>query len=114
MAGLVGEAGGMLATFIMALLTWGSPGFPLALGAFLAMIVMHGIYWVFTHPVNNFWLDETKLGRAGSGFFSFGLGKREAQPKDWTKLRDRWEYSHVARAAFATLAFLLLAVLAVR
>jgi len=113
-AGLVGEAGGMLATLVLVVLTWGSPGFPLALGAFLAMIVMHAIYWLFTHPVNNFWLAETRIGRAGAGFFSFGTGKKDAQPEDWTKLRDRWEYSHVARAVFATLAFLSLAILAVR
>lgn len=113
-AGLVGEAGGMLATLIMAVLTWGFPGFPLALGAFLAMVIMHAIYWVFTHPVNNFWLDETRMGRAGTSFFSFGVDRSKEQPEDWTRLRDRWEYSHVARAVFATLAFLFLAILAVR
>lgn len=113
-AGMIGEAGGLLATLIMTLLAWGSTGFPLALGAFLAMVVMHGIYWVFTHPVNNFWLEKTEVGRAGSGFFSLGAAKGEAHPEDWRKLRDRWEYSHVARAVFATLAFLFLAILAVR
>jgi hypothetical protein len=113
-AGLVGEAGGMLATLIMTVLTWGSAGFPIALGAFLAMVVMHAIYWMFTHPVNNFWLEGTKLGGAGSSFFSFGARKEGGRSGDWKKLRDRWEYSHVARSIFATLAFLLLAILAVR
>lgn len=112
LAGLIGEAGGLLATLLMTLLTWGSAGFQLALAGFLAMVVMHGIYWVFTHPVNNFWLAETEIGKAGSGFFSLA-GKGKAHPEDWKKLRDRWEYSHVARAVFATLAFLFLAILAV-
>jgi len=35
------------------------------------------------------------------------------QPADWTTLRDRWEYSHVARAAFAALSFVLLITAAV-
>lgn len=104
MAGLVGEAGGMLATLIMALLTLGSPGFSLALGAFLAMIVMHGIYWVFTHPVNNFWVRDVELSGLGSTFFSAFAPKTEAG--DWKSMRDVWEYSHVARAALAMLSLL--------
>jgi hypothetical protein len=29
---------------------------------------------------------------------------------DWTKLRDRWEYSHVARAGLAFLSFITLVI----
>lgn len=117
LAGMIGEAGGLLATLAMAVMTFGSSGFPFALGAFLAMLAMHVIYWTVTHPVNNFWVEETAMGRAGSAFFSVGSGqnkKQEGLPADWRRLRDRWEYSHIARAVFASLAFLLLAVLAVR
>jgi hypothetical protein len=28
---------------------------------------------------------------------------------EWTELRDRWEYSHVARASFSMLSLILLA-----
>lgn len=116
-AGMVGEAGGLLATLAVAVLTFGTSGFPFALGAFLAMLAMHAIYWTVTHPVNNFWVEDTTMGKAGSTFFSVGSrqnGKHEALPADWRRLRDRWEYSHIARAVCASLAFLLLAILAVR
>jgi hypothetical protein len=33
-------------------------------------------------------------------------------PLDWTKLRDRWEYSHVARAACAMVGFVALIIAA--
>jgi hypothetical protein len=42
-----------------------------------------------------------RLGRAGAKFFSMGATDA-AGSGDWTRLRDRWEYSHVARAGFAT------------
>ncbi|BCH24469.1 hypothetical protein MesoLjLc_41320 [Mesorhizobium sp. L-8-10] len=108
-AGGVGEAGGLAATFILTILWAGSPGFWLVFCAFLAMLVMHALYWILTHPVNNFWLKDSDLSRFGVGFFSFGA-RDEESAQDWRKLRDRWEYSHVARAFFAMLAFLLLAI----
>jgi hypothetical protein len=87
----------------------GSTEFWLSFGAFLSLLLMHGTYWLVTHPVNNFWLKDAKLGGLGSGFFSFGLDKkvREGQQPDWTVLRDRWEYSHVLRAALALLGLVL-------
>ena len=45
------------------------------------------------------------------GFFSFGAAHPE--PAGWTTLRDRWEYSHVARAALAALGFVSLITAAV-
>jgi hypothetical protein len=109
-AGAVGEAGGLVATLVLAVWWVGSPGFWLVLAAFLSLLVMHAIYWLVTHPVNNFWLKDTDLSRLGSGFFSFGLRGKEGGVQDWRSLRDRWEYSHVARAFFSVTAFLLLAV----
>jgi hypothetical protein len=63
--------------------------------------------WIAADPS----LEGKTLSRLGSGFFSFGRTRpTESQATDWTALRDRWEYSHVARAAFATLSFILLVV----
>lgn len=46
-----------------------------------------------------------KLSGFGSVFFSFGANRsrfhNETRSVDWTDLRDRWDYSHVARAALA-------------
>jgi len=110
-AGGIGEAGGILSTFLLTVLTPLSRlSFWLTLGAFVALLCMHAVYWISTHPVNNFWLQEYELEGAGKGFFSFDPLKRsfESRPQDWTVLRDRWEYSHVLRAGFALLALILL------
>lgn len=92
----------------------GTPEFWLTLVGLLGLVAMQAVYWLFTHPVNNFWLAGTDLDRFSSGFFSFGTGRarrdERRRPQDWTELRDRWEYSHVARAAFSMLAFVALVI----
>ena len=50
---------------------------------------------------------DQKLGSAGATFFNT-TGAAIAG-EDWTRLRDRWEYSHVARACCAFVAFVALA-----
>jgi hypothetical protein len=100
--GGIGEAGGLIFTVILLLMTpFGSKGFWLTCLALLGLIGMQATYWLVTHPVNKFWLADTKLSKVGSGFFSFGAGQTTEGPVKWTELRDRWEYSHVARAGFA-------------
>jgi hypothetical protein len=81
------------------------------------MLGMQVVFWLFTRPVNKFWLQSTPLGRFGSAFFEVGSATRRGQADyvsdDWTRKRDRWQYSHVARAGFAALAVLSLVVAAV-
>jgi hypothetical protein len=72
---------------------------------------MQGVYWIFTHPINQFWVEDVKLNRAGAGFFAFSTDRTRRDknlPLDWTKLRSGWEYSHVARAACALVSFVAL------
>jgi hypothetical protein len=110
-AGGIGEFGGIIATFVLTMLMpAGTAQFWLTLGALLALLAMHAVYWALTHPVNNFWLKDVQLQGFSAGFFSFGLSKHgnDAQALDWTALRDRWEYSHVLRAGLALLGFILL------
>ena len=45
---------------------------------------------------------------AGKAFFE--TASREIGDRDWKELRDRWEYSHVARAACVFVAFICFAV----
>jgi hypothetical protein len=115
-AGGVGEVGGLVTTlFLTLLMPVASAQFWLTLGAFLALLCMHALYWLITHPINNFWLKDFELKGMGQGFFSFDPIKRDddqAAP-EWTVLRDRWEYSHVVRAAFALLGLTLLVTAAV-
>lgn len=112
--GGIGEAGGLLATLLLVLLTpFGTPAFWLTLGSFIALAATHLLYWVLTHPVNNFWLEDFELKGFGARFFGVDPLRRAKRDDrcattDWIALRDRWEHSHVARAAFAMLGLILL------
>jgi hypothetical protein len=101
-----------LSVIALALLTYFGPTEPtpflLIVLALLAMMCVNAIYWVVTHPVNSFWLKEAELAGAGKTFFS--AGSKADEDVGWQAMRDRWEYSHVARAFFALIAFLCLAV----
>jgi hypothetical protein len=113
------EPVGVLVLLLLVLVTpIGTAAFWLTLGSFVALLVAHLLYWVLTHPVNNFWLADFKLKDAGAGFFKFDpFGRSKPGERlatlDWTVLRDRWEYSHVARAVLATLSLILIATAAV-
>jgi hypothetical protein len=115
-AGGLGEAGGMISTIILLALTpLGSADFWLTLVALLGLIGMQAVYWLFTHPVNKFWLQGEKLSGFSSSFFSFASASRpgrqsETHPVDWTDLRDRWEYSHVVRAGLSAVSFIALVI----
>jgi hypothetical protein len=72
---------------------------------------MQAVYWIVTHPVNQYWLKGQALGSLGSGFFSFASRRRGvSRAMDWTELRDRWEYSHVVRAGLAVISLIALAI----
>lgn len=110
--GFFGEFGAMVAT--LAFLIFTSPGsvaFWLTLAALLTLLVMHGIYWVLIHPVNKVWLKDQKLAGAGAAFFAIRVTDKPepSADQDWTVLRDRWEYSHVARAVLAMLSLIAVA-----
>jgi anthrone oxygenase-like protein len=109
----VSEPVAIISTIVLLVLTpRGTADFWLTLVALLGLVAMHAVYWIFTHPVNNFWLQGEKLSGLGSGFFSWGSASKQDRqsntPVDWTQLRDRWEYSHVARAGLVFLSFIAL------
>jgi hypothetical protein len=107
-----GEGIGLLLLLVVLLLRpWEGVAFWLTLAALIALLVMHGVYWVLIHPINSFWLKDFELKGFGARFFAFdvpGRGEGKAEP-DWTTLRDRWEHAHIARAALGMLTLLLLA-----
>jgi hypothetical protein len=115
--GRFAEPASLILTIILLFFTpLGSVDFWLTLVALLGLIGMRATYWLFTHPVNKFWLQGQKLSGLGSSFFSLGADRSSSQKKshamDWTDLRNRWEYSHVARAGlpFASLTTLVIAI----
>jgi hypothetical protein len=118
-AGGIGEVGGLISVIVVLLLTPpGTRAFWLTLVALLGMLGMQIIFWLFTQPVNKFWLQSTSLGSFGTAFFASGptahrQGQSHDDPDAWIRKRDRWEYSHIARAGLAALSFLSLVVAAV-
>lgn len=90
---------------IAAVLFWNGSdaGWWLTVIAVVGLAAAHAIYWLVTHPVNRLWLKDSDLTKAGEGFF--GFAQRNLGGRDWTALRDRWEYSHVVRAACIFTAF---------
>ena len=78
-AGASGEAGGVIGVLVLLLLTpSGARAFWLTPVAPVALIGMRIVYWVFTHPVNRFWLGgaSTKVSDLGTRFFAFGPAVR--------------------------------------
>ena len=78
--------------------------------ALAASAATHLIYWLVTHPVNRRWVGlqgsaGIEMGKSGAAFFGAGQGGPEG---DWKALRDRWERSHLIRAALMTCALLAL------
>jgi hypothetical protein len=115
MAAGVGEAGGMIATAVLLMLTPpASRAFSWTLAALVLLLAMHAAYWIFTHPVNRFWLRDHQLKGFSRGFFRFGSGDRESvevgREDDWQQFRNRWERSHVLRAVLAETAFVCLVI----
>jgi Domain of unknown function (DUF1772) len=99
--GGIGEGLGLVALLALLFVTpSGTAAFWLTLAAFVALAAMHGTYWLLTHPVNRFWVENIDMGKAGSRFFGVrAAGQTQARgAADWKALRDRWEYSHVVRA----------------
>jgi hypothetical protein len=109
--GGLGEGLGMVATLVLLLLTPSHrPAFWWTLTALIALVAMHAVYWLVTHPVNKYWLKDTRLQGFGGEFFALDPMKKGAASEDggegWKKLRDTWEYSHVWRAVLAVIALI--------
>lgn len=99
---------GLLLLIALMFATPAGASFWLTAGAFATLAIAHATYWVLTHPVNHFWLKDVELKGAGASFFALDLIGHHAAD-DWTQLRNRWEISHVVRAALTVTSLVLLA-----
>jgi len=104
MAGVVELVSVISALALVVLTPRDSPAFALSLAALLLLVAMHAVYWTVTAPVNKVWLKDEQLSKAGAAFFRTDTGSGKSQEADWKHLRDRWEYSHIARAVLVTVA----------
>jgi len=99
--GGVFEALGVLAALALVLvMPQGSTPFWWSLAGFLALTVMHAVFWIITQPVNRYWASNLKLSTAGQRFFG---ASESLRTDDWERLRNRWEYSHIVRSVFAAI-----------
>jgi len=99
------EGIGLLLLLVLLFFSWGqSTPFRLTLATFLTLVLMHGVYWIFIHPINSFWLKDFELKGFGARFFGARTSADLERLPDWTELRDRWEHAHIARAALGLLA----------
>ncbi|KKB11840.1 hypothetical protein VE25_10780 [Devosia geojensis] len=111
--GFLEPVSSLLVLALLFVLPAGGAAFWWALIAFVALVAMQAIYWLVTHPVNRVWLKEQQLSGAGEKFFSSGRQEKlEAGGEAWTGLRDRWEYSHIARAVLTGVALVSLTIVA--
>jgi hypothetical protein len=104
------EIGGIVALAILLYLTpYPGARFWWTLAALVFLVAEHAVYWLVTHPVNNFWVQDVAVSKPAATFFSM---LRRKQSGDWTDLRDVWEASHIARAGLAMLSLISIAVAA--
>lgn len=99
---------GVLALLVLVSLTpSGTARFWWTLAALLLLASAHLTYWFVTHPVNSVWTRNAELSGIGATFFSLFASEVAG---DWSKLRDVWEHSHVARAILSTLSLIALTI----
>lgn len=108
LVGLIAELGGIIALGVLLYLTpHDTQRFWWTAAALALLLAGHAVYWLLTHPVNNFWVRDVATSRPGAAFF--GIFAR-GQTTDWTELRNAWELSHAIIAVFATLSLVAIAV----
>jgi hypothetical protein len=83
------EAGAMFTAVILAFILRQHPSpFRWACAAVVCLGLAHAAFWIWIAPVNATLLPLTA----------------DTLPADWAQLRNRWEYTHAARAVLQVLA----------
>src|SRR5215813_8238851 len=84
---------GIITLLVLAIVTpTETAAFWLTLGALAALVAMHTVYWLATHPVNNFWLKDFRLQGASARFFGLAATHTATGTPDWIMLRNQWEF----------------------
>jgi len=107
----VGEPLAAVAVLILLLILPGrGTAFWWVLSAFIALLLMHAVFWFVTQPTNRYWLRSQKLSRAGAKLFAVDRTPQSGADindnLEWQHFRDRWEYSHIFRAILSVIALI--------
>ena len=107
-----GEVLAVVATVLLLfLIPQSSPAFLWFAVSFVSVLGMHLIFWTVTQPVNRHWVAAVPMSGTASTFFSVSRNPTANTFGDeWERLRDRWEYSHIARAILASVGLISLTV----
>ncbi len=113
--GGIGEGLGVILTFALMIITPNdSDQFNWIAAAFASVLAMQVVYWTVTRPVSKFWSGPKKLGAATRRFFGLSTATQSRAEREheklWSSLQQRWEISHIARAAFGFIATVTIAV----
>ncbi|HWR16882.1 MAG TPA: hypothetical protein VN577_18790 [Terriglobales bacterium] len=87
--------------------------FWLVLTSFAGMVATQMVFWVVTQPTNRFWLKHGQLSGRGARFFGVQQTQQPSfitEKADWRELRNKWEYSHMARAVLSAIALVALVI----
>jgi hypothetical protein len=104
LGGAAEPLGSLVLAALLLLLPASAAAFWYTAGALACLLVVQLLFWTVVQPVNRHWLKTVQLTAAAGRFFDTGKAADEA---DWTRLRDRWERGHVARAVVAAAGFVL-------
>src|SRR5256885_2032085 len=86
----------ILTTAAAVLIGRGEPRFWLIAGALIALVLTQVLFWLVVQPVNRQWLASAKLSDVADRFFR--IRQAGGSDEDWIRLRDRWEWGHLAPA----------------
>ncbi len=105
--GLIGELGGIIVLIgVLVLLPKETRRYCWTVVSLVLLCAVHAVYWLMTHPVNNFWVSTVPKPKAASTFFgTFAQGER-----DWRQLRRQWESSLIVRACLGMASLTTLAI----
>ncbi|MBV9886456.1 MAG: DUF1772 domain-containing protein [Acidobacteria bacterium] len=112
--GGIGEPLAIIGSFTLLIAMRDERSFAWIAVGLVALVAMHAVFWFVTQPTNRFWLRNQQMANAGSKFFgterSSGPHSQEKPVTDFTSMRNRWEYSHIARAFLSIVALIVLVI----
>lgn len=102
-----GEALAVIASLVLTVsMTHETTAFWWSFSGFVALLIMQGIFWIVTQPVNRRWVGAIPMNDVARKFFRVEQKRPADGQHNWQQLRNTWEYSHIARSVFAAISLI--------